>query len=117
DLGIVSRMADKVAVMYAGQIVESGTAVSIFESPLHPYTQGLMACLPTPERKRMQHLRAIPGAVPSLVGRLSGCRFRGRCAYAQPICEQDVALRSHVEAHAYRCVLPPDISLANAALA
>ena len=117
DLGIVSRMADKVAVMYAGQIVESGPVVSIFRSPLHPYTQGLMACLPTPERKRMQHLRAIPGTVPSLVGDLSGCRFRGRCPYAQSICEDDVALRPHADGHAYRCVLPPEVSLANAAVA
>jgi peptide/nickel transport system ATP-binding protein len=117
DLGIVSRMADKVAVMYAGQIVEAGPVVSIFRSPLHPYTQGLMACLPSPERKRMQHLRAIPGTVPSLVGDVSGCRFRSRCPYAQPICEQDVALRPQADGHAYRCVLPPEVSLANAAVA
>jgi peptide/nickel transport system ATP-binding protein len=113
DLGIVSRMADRVAVMYAGQIVESGPAVSIFENPLHPYTQGLMACLPTPDRKRMHHLRAIPGTVPSLVGQLSGCRFRDRCPYAQPVCENDIALRPYIHDRAYRCVLPPEVSLAN----
>jgi peptide/nickel transport system ATP-binding protein len=114
DLGIVSRMADRVAVMYAGQIVESGPVVSIFESPLHPYTQGLMACLPTPERKHMQHLRAIPGTVPSPVGQQFGCRFRSRCAYARPACESDVAMRPYADDHAYRCVLPPDVSLENA---
>jgi len=114
DLGIVSRMADKVAVMYAGQIVESGTAETIFGDPLHPYTQGLMACLPAPERQRMQHLKAIPGSVPSLVGAIAGCRFRGRCAYAQPICEQDVALRQPAGAHPYRCVLSAEVSRENA---
>jgi peptide/nickel transport system ATP-binding protein len=117
DLGIVSRMADRVAVMYAGQIVESGPTVSIFETPLHPYTQGLMACLPTPDRKRMHHLRAIPGTVPSLVGQLSGCRFRDRCPYAQPVCGNDITLRPYIHDQAYRCVLPPEVSLANAAVA
>jgi peptide/nickel transport system ATP-binding protein len=108
DLGVVSRIADQVAVMYAGQIVETGTVEEIFDAPQHPYTQGLMACLPAPDRPRMQHLPSIRGTVPSLVGELRGCRFRDRCPYAHERCELDVGLRPAADGHAYRCVLTPD---------
>ena len=73
DLGVVARIATRVAVMYAGQIVEEGTAQQIFENPLHPYTRGLMGCIPVPGKtKRGEPLGSIPGMVPSLIGS-TGC--------------------------------------------
>ena len=107
DLGIVSRIADRVAVMYAGQIVETGDVEQIFASPSHPYTRGLMACLPQPGQARMQALPSIKGTIPSLVGTLTGCRFRDRCAHAMPACESDITLRPAGAGHDYRCILPP----------
>jgi len=106
DLGIVARIADRVAVMYAGEIVESGTAAEIFSAPRHPYTRGLLACIPIPGRTRPgEELGAIPGIVPSLVGTLRGCSFRERCTQAQTSCADDPPRRA-VAAHEYRCVLP-----------
>ena len=71
DLGVVARVADRVAVMYAGQIVEQGTAKQIFQAPTHPYTQGLLECIPIPGKTaRGAHLGSIPGIVPSLVGQM-----------------------------------------------
>ncbi|MFZ9135620.1 MAG: ABC transporter ATP-binding protein, partial [Candidatus Puniceispirillaceae bacterium] len=76
DLGVVARIATRVAVMYAGQIVEQGTAQQIFENPLHPYTRGLMRCIPVPGKtKRGTPLGSIPGMVPSLIGEFTGCRI------------------------------------------
>ncbi len=118
DLGVVARIADRVAVMYAGQIVETGTAAEVFNDPLHPYTRGLMACIPIPGRtKRGEHLGAIPGMVPSLVGELTGCSFRDRCRHRRPgICEQEVGLRSLGGGRAYRCVMSPEESRAESDL-
>jgi peptide/nickel transport system ATP-binding protein len=116
DLGVVARVADRVAVMYAGQIVEQGTAKAVFENPSHPYTQGLLECIPIPGKtRRGQHLGSIPGIVPSLVGDLRGCRFAERCDHAQPGCSaDDVALgRRGEEDHLYRCVLTPEQCAAN----
>ena len=118
DLGVVARIADRVAVMYAGQIVETGTAAEVFGDPLHPYTRGLMACIPIPGKtKRGSHLGAIPGMVPSLVGDLHGCSFRDRCRHRRPgICEQDIGLRTIGEGRAYRCVMTPEESRAESDL-
>jgi peptide/nickel transport system ATP-binding protein len=89
DLGIVARIATRVAVMYAGQIVESGSAAQIFSTPAHPYTRGLMACIPVPGRtRRGEPLGTIPGMVPSLVGAIEGCHFASRCSYAVDACRQ-----------------------------
>ncbi len=108
DLGVVARVADRVAVMYAGQIVEEGAAKQVFENPTHPYTQGLLECIPIPGKtERGAHLGSIPGIVPSLVGNLRGCRFTDRCPYAWSACgADDVGLGAGVEAgHKYRCLL------------
>lgn len=87
DLGVVARIADRVAVMYAGQIVETGTAEQIFKAPAHPYTRGLLACIPIPgQTERGAHLGAIPGIVPSLVGRMPGCHFASRCPEVRDNC-------------------------------
>ena len=109
DLGVVARVADRVAVMYAGQIVEQGTAEEVFERPLHPYTRGLMACIPVPGKTpRGAHLGSIPGLVPSLIGDMSGCQFRDRCGYARPDCAQFDSLREQGEGRAYRCIMTPE---------
>ena len=108
DLGVVSRVADKVAVMYAGQIVEHAGVNEIFESPLHPYTQGLLDCILMPGKKaRGSQLGVIPGMVPSLVGDMAGCHFRDRCGHAIPACAREsVPLRAAAAVeHGYRCLL------------
>ena len=79
DLGVVANIADRVAVMYAGQIVEEGTVFEIFDKPTHPYTRGLLRCIPVPGKiKRGEPLGSIPGMVPSLIGNTDTCRFKGR---------------------------------------
>ncbi len=110
DLGVVSRVADRVCVMYAGQVVEEGSATQVFTRPTHPYTQGLLACIPIPGKTdRGKPLGSIPGIVPSLVGNLKGCRFAERCDYAMDACvADDVAFQAGAEAgHKYRCLLSP----------
>ena len=108
DLGVVARVADRVAVMYAGQTVETGTAKQIFEQPLHPYTQGLLCCIPIPGKTRPgKKLGAIPGIVPSLIGDMVGCHFASRCSYtSEPCFEQRIQVRSsQANGHDYRCML------------
>ena len=105
DLGIVSRIADRICVMYAGQVVESGTPAQIFGSSRHPYTTGLMCCLPSNARSGEEHLATIRGTVPSLVGELRGCRFRERCDLARPACDDDIALLEHPGGHLARCIV------------
>ena len=74
DLGVVARVADKVAVMYAGELVETGPAAEVFATPSHPYTRGLLRCIPQPGKtERGAPLGTIPGIVPSLIGEVSGC--------------------------------------------
>ncbi|KUM44732.1 ABC transporter ATP-binding protein [Pseudomonas sp. EpS/L25] len=103
DLGLVARIADRVAVMYAGQIVEQAPAAELFAEPRHPYTRGLLASIPVPGRTRPgQPLGAIPGLVPSLVGEQHGCAFRNRCPQAVAACADSVPLVEE-EAHLVRC--------------
>jgi peptide/nickel transport system ATP-binding protein len=118
DLGVVSRVADRIAVMYAGEIVEEGTTQQIFRTPSHPYTQGLLACIPIPGKTaRGAHLGSIPGIVPSLVGEFRGCHFADRCPYVTDASRAgEVALRDAPEpGHRYRCVLAPEQTAANMA--
>ncbi|OED35930.1 peptide ABC transporter substrate-binding protein [Chromatiales bacterium (ex Bugula neritina AB1)] len=106
DLGVVARIADRVAVMYAGQIVEQGTAKQIFNAPAHPYTRGLLYCIPVPgQTKAGEKLGAISGIVPSLVGDLKGCHFASRCPLADADCTaSSIELRSAKSpGHIYRC--------------
>jgi peptide/nickel transport system ATP-binding protein len=107
DLGVVARMADRVIVMYAGQVVETGTADQVFAAPLHPYTQGLLDCIPIPGRiARGARLGSIPGIVPPLIGTIDGCLFRSRCAYAFDACATGaVPLREAEAGHDRRCLL------------
>ena len=110
DLGVVARIATRVAVMYAGQVVEQGTAEQIFENPMHPYTRGLMRCIPVPGRTQPgEPLGSIPGMVPSLIGRFTGCRFADRCDLVKDACRKgDVPLRdAKGKTQGYRCVIEP----------
>jgi peptide/nickel transport system ATP-binding protein len=110
DLGIVARVADHVAVMYAGQIVEQGTVKQVFEQPLHPYTRGLLSCIPIPGKtQRGSHLGSIPGMVPSMIGKIQGCHFRDRCPHAMADCATGpIKLRFLDDDRAYRCLLEPE---------
>ncbi|WP_411380591.1 ABC transporter ATP-binding protein [Pseudomonas sp. MPB26] len=104
DLGLVARIADRVAVMYAGEIVETAPARQLFENPQHPYTCGLLASIPIPGQTRPgEALGSIPGLVPSLVGEQHGCAFRNRCAKAIPACGQDVP-EVEQDGHMARCL-------------
>ena len=87
DLGNDARIADRVAVRYAGENVEQGPVARLFERPAHPYTRGLLACIPVPGRRRSgERLGTIPGVVGAPIGALAGCQFRNRCAHAADEC-------------------------------
>jgi peptide/nickel transport system ATP-binding protein len=116
DLGIVGRMADRVSVMYAGEVVETASATALFDAPTHPYTRGLLRCIPVPGRvRRGEALGSIPGAVPRIGPDFAGCAFRDRCAHATAACERDVPLQRPDPAREYRCRLPFDWTRAEAA--
>ena len=110
DLGVVARMTDRLAVMYCGQVVETGNVREVFDKPLHPYTRGLMECIPVPGKTRPgQKLGSIPGIVPTPIGDLRGCSFRNRCYTAGPQCAmEEVSLREVSPGRAYRCLLSPE---------
>ncbi len=86
DLGVVRRLCDRVAVMYAGQVVETGRVDEVFTRPTHPYSAGLLRSMPTPDTPRDRPLAAIPGGQPGAADRPEGCRFAPRCAHALPAC-------------------------------
>ncbi|HET7881728.1 MAG TPA: ABC transporter ATP-binding protein [Acetobacteraceae bacterium] len=116
DLGIVARMADRVSVMYAGEVVESAPAAELFSAPTHPYTRGLLRCIPVPGSvRRDRELGSIPGVVPRIAPGFVGCAFRDRCAHAMPECARSVARQQAGETHDYLCRLPSDWTRAEAA--
>ena len=102
DLGVVAETADRVAVMYAGQIVESCRVHAVFRRALHPYTAGLQASLPR-LGLRQERLRVIPGSVPNPVRFPAGCRFHPRCPVADPRCLADPPVRTFDGDHLSRC--------------
>ena len=109
DLGVVAEMADRVAVMYAGEIVEQADVIPLFDEPLHPYTQGLIGSIPILGEIK-EKLDVIPGTVPNLVDLPPGCRFAPRCQarvkHALHICtEQDPGLEEVKPGHKVRCWL------------
>ena len=87
DLGVIAELCDKVAIMYAGKIVELASATDIFNRPLHPYTEGLMSSIPG-EGKPGDKLETIKGIVPNLIAPPPGCRFHPRCPIAEPVCSR-----------------------------
>jgi peptide/nickel transport system ATP-binding protein len=109
DLGVVADIADRVAVMYAGRIVEQGKLDDVFYDPQHPYTWGLLGSITRIDRPRLGRLPAIGGMPPSLAQRLQGCHFRPRCPHEFDACLHDPALEARIEgdaAHLDRCWLP-----------
>ncbi len=115
DLGIVARMAHRVSVMYAGEVVESGPVADVFNQPTHPYTHGLLDCIPIPGKVLPgAKLGSIPGVVPRVQVGFSGCGFRDRCVHAVPECARAAPLQFASADHAYRCRLSPDWSRAAA---
>jgi peptide/nickel transport system ATP-binding protein len=109
DLGVVARVAHRVAVMYAGEVVETAPVDALFARPTHPYTRGLLACVPVPGRIAPgAPLGAIPGVVPRVGPEFRGCAFRARCAQATTDCAALVARRAAAPDHGYLCRLPAD---------
>jgi peptide/nickel transport system ATP-binding protein/oligopeptide transport system ATP-binding protein len=103
DLGVVAEVADRVAVMYAGQIVETATTKDLFASPRHPYTRGLLRSIPHLDG-RQERLEVIPGRVPEATSLPFGCRFHPRCSLAESACEAtDQSLEECGADHEVRC--------------
>ncbi|WOV88121.1 ABC transporter ATP-binding protein [Sporosarcina oncorhynchi] len=114
DLGVVANLADRVAVMYAGVIVETGTVDELFYNPKHPYLWGLLASMP--KLHMGSKLRAIPGTPPNLLTPPLGCPFAARCPYAMKVCLEEMPARSDVSpTHSAACWLldtnAPSVSL------
>mgnify|MGYP006284107175 CR=1 FL=1 len=97
DLGVVAGLADRVNVMYAGHIIESGPVKAIYHDPHHPYTVGLLGSLPNPEETKRERLYSIPGEPPDLVGEQVGCPFAPRCSYQVERCLQEMPLLESVD--------------------
>jgi len=117
DLGVVAEMCHRVAVMYAGEIVEESDVRSLFEDPKHPYTQGLIGSVPRLGDER-EELAVIPGNVPNLIDLPEACRFAPRCTArvefnVEPATEQHPELRAASDGHSVRCWIyhDPDGSL------
>lgn len=104
DLGVVAELCDRVAVMYAGNVVETADVYELFKSPLHPYTRGLLESIPRPG----QEFKSIPGSVPSLINPPKGCRFHERCQFSMDICRKvkpsliEVKKNHYVACHLYQ---------------
>jgi peptide/nickel transport system ATP-binding protein len=112
DLGVVAEIADEIAVMYAGRIVERGSTEQIFSAPQHPYTWGLLKSIPRLDNPRDEELVPIAGRPPSLINRPNGCYFHPRCPYVQ---EPHTRIDPHLQAvsgedgHSVACLLADDI--------
>ena len=106
DLGVVAGSADRVVVMYAGQVVETAATRALFATPQHPYTEGLLASIPRLDQPR-ERLRSIPGSVPPATAWPAGCRFHPRCPYAWDKCrtEEPPLLETGTPGHSARCWL------------
>lgn len=109
DLGVVAEMADRVAVMYAGEVVEEASVFDLFEKPGHPYTLGLLGSLPRLTEQR-DRLDSIPGTVPNMLNMPEGCPFHPRCPYAEERCKRErPELRLKESDHRVRCLRMEEI--------
>ncbi|MBC6416560.1 MAG: ABC transporter ATP-binding protein [Rhodospirillales bacterium] len=108
DLGVVAEMADTVAVMYSGRIVEAGPATAVFREMAHPYTRGLFAAIPKgpSDGASADRLATIPGQVPDPAGRSQGCAFAPRCGQARDLCATEPPVESLSAGHWVRCRYP-----------
>ncbi len=105
DLSVVAGLADDIAVMYAGRIVEKGAVSDVLDEPLHPYTSGLIGSVPS-RNKRGEPLRQIPGMTPSLLNLPPGCAFRTRCPRAADVCMAEPEIREVLPGREVRCFRP-----------
>ena len=105
DLAVVAGLADRIAVMYAGRIVETGTTDDVLDRPLHPYTRGLIGSVPTHNR-RGKRLEQIPGMTPSLMHLPEGCAFKTRCSHADHACNSVPEISEPVPERQVRCTHP-----------
>jgi peptide/nickel transport system ATP-binding protein len=113
DMGVVSGLAQRIIVMYAGSVVEEGPTAAVFRDPQHPYTWGLLGSIPRVGRPRVRRLAAIPGAPPSLLAPPSGCRFEPRCAYRFDRCSIRPELAERVTpGRRDACHLDPSVRVA-----
>ncbi len=103
DMGLVAEMADRVLVMYAGQIVEEADVFTLFQEPQHPYTRALLQSIPSIRDEQDRELASIPGSVPERYDELEGCRFANRCPYVSRECGKEQELRSREGGHPVRC--------------
>jgi len=107
DLGVIAGRADRVAVMYAGKVVETTDTTALYANPRHPYTEALFHALPEKSAETRERLYSIPGAPPDLVNPPAGCRFAPRCRYATDRCRTEPpVLAGETTAHVYRCFFP-----------
>jgi oligopeptide/dipeptide ABC transporter ATP-binding protein len=107
DLGVVAEMADDIAVMYAGKVVERASVLEVFEHPHHPYTRGLLASIPRLGQRR-ERLEVIEGVVPNPLNLPTGCLFKRRCPFAMPVCDTPPPFQEVSPGHVSRCWLTPE---------
>ncbi len=108
DFDVVRRFGDRVAVMYAGEIVEAGPTAVVLQNPMHPYTRGLLSCIPSATADgTKRRLGYLAGMVPSLIGEPRGCQFRNRCALAADACKDAVPRHELEGEHSYLCTVAP----------
>ena len=103
DIGLIAEMSDRVAVMYAGQIVEEADVFTLFAHPMHPYTRLLIAATPGLQGDPKVPLQAIPGAVPVDYPNMKGCRFAPRCPWRSKVCTLPQMMRRFTGDHLVRC--------------
>jgi peptide/nickel transport system ATP-binding protein len=113
DLSVVAGLADEIAVMYAGRIVESGTVDDVLDQPRHPYTRGLIGSIPSRMTHGEKRLHQIPGMAPSLLALPKGCAFKARCPRAAAICEMPPEITSPAPGRTLRCFRPYEVELAS----
>ena len=105
DIGVVANISDRIQVMYAGEIVESGTTQDVIQNPAHPYTEGLFKSLPGYDGQQ-DELYSFPGTVPNLSQRPQGCQFHPRCSYRQKLCEEQNPNTITQGGHSCKCLTP-----------
>lgn len=103
DMGLVAQMADRVAVMYAGQIIEEAKVNDIFFRPKHPYTKALLQSIPDINLSKSKKIEPIKGVVPEDYYQIKGCRFAERCAFSRSACSQNVQISRKLQDTKVRC--------------